>query len=123
MADDAFWAGALARAEAADAADPLAGFRARFHLPAGVIYLDGNSLGPAPLAALDALATAARREWAEQLIGSWNTAGWFELPLACGDLIAPVIGAAKAAELIERIMKLEETADMRELRPLLQRAS
>jgi kynureninase len=93
MADDAFWAAALAEAAAADAADPLAGYRARFLLPPGVIYLDGNSLGPAPKAELAALETAARSEWAEALIGSWNDAGWFDLPVRCGDMIAPVIGA------------------------------
>ena len=48
MADDGFWMRALAEAEAADAADPLAAFRDRFRLPPGMIYLDGNSLGPAP---------------------------------------------------------------------------
>lgn len=93
MTDDAFWAAALAEAEAADAADPLARFRARFHLPPGVIYLDGNSLGPAPIASLAAVEHAARHEWADQLIGAWNGAGWFDLPIACGDLVAPLIGA------------------------------
>jgi kynureninase len=93
MADDGFWAAALAEAEAADAADPLAGFRDRFRLPPGVIYLMGNSLGPAPEAALAAARVAAEREWAEGLIGSWNTAGWFALPTRLGDMIAPVIGA------------------------------
>ena len=93
MADDSFWSQALADAESADAADPLAGFRSRFRLPPGLIYLDGNSLGPAPHAALRAIADAAEREWAANLIASWNTAGWFELPTRLGDLIAPVIGA------------------------------
>lgn len=91
--DDSFWQEALAAAEAADAADPLAGFRSRFRLPPGVIYLDGNSLGAAPDAALDALDEAARHEWAGQLIASWNTAGWFDLPVRLGDRIAPLIGA------------------------------
>jgi kynureninase len=93
MADDGFWARALAEAEAADAADPLAGFRERFRLPPGVIYLDGNSLGPAPEAALAAVRQAAEREWAGDLIESWNKAGWFALPERLGDLLAPIIGA------------------------------
>jgi kynureninase len=93
MSDDGFWAQALAAAEAADAADPLAGFRSRFHIPPGLIYLDGNSLGPAPEAALTEIAAAARKEWAQDLITSWNTAGWFELPSRYGDLIAGIVGA------------------------------
>lgn len=92
--DDPFWAAALGEAEAADTADPLAGLRARFRLPAGMIYLDGNSLGPAPEAALAALREAGEREWAERLIASWNDAGWFVLPERLGDLVAPLIGAA-----------------------------
>lgn len=94
MSDDAFWAAALAEAEAADEADPLAAARDLFALPPGVIYLDGNSLGPAPRASLAALAAAAEVEWASWLIGAWNKAGWFDLPVVCGDLIAPLVGAA-----------------------------
>ena len=36
----------IERARILDAGDPLAQYRARFHMPEGVIYLDGNSLGP-----------------------------------------------------------------------------
>lgn len=93
MADNAFWMRALWEAEQADADDPLAAFRERFRLPPGIIYLDGNSLGPAPEAALQAIAEASAREWATGLIRSWNTAGWFDLPTRLGDLLAPVIGA------------------------------
>jgi kynureninase len=93
MSDDAFWAEALTAAEAADAADPLAAFRSRFHIPPGLIYLDGNSLGPAPEAAFAEIATATHREWARHLITSWNAADWFELPTRYGDLIARIIGA------------------------------
>jgi len=92
---ETFWAKARARAEAADAADPLAALRDRFHLPQGLIYLDGNSLGPAPKAALEAIECTARQEWAEGLIRSWNTEGWFDLPLALGDRLAPLIGAGQ----------------------------
>ena len=99
MTDDGFWAAALAEAEAADAADPLAGFRDRFRLPPGVIYLDGNSLGPAPEAALAGVRTAAEEEWARGLIGSWNGARWWELPERYGDLVAPLIGA-EAGEVV-----------------------
>jgi kynureninase len=99
MADDAFWAAALAEAEGADATDPLGGARARFHLPPGVIYLDGNSLGPAPEAALGEIARAATREWAQDRIASWNSAGWFEMPTAYGDLVAPIVGA-EAGEVV-----------------------
>ncbi len=99
MSDDVYWAKALAEAEAEDATDPLAGFRDRFHLPPGVIYLDGNSLGPAPLAALEALDRASRGEWADGLIGSWNSAGWFELPTRLGDMLAPIVGA-EAGEVV-----------------------
>ena len=66
---------------ARDAADALAGCRARFALPAGVIYLDGNSLGPLPVATPARLAAVAQGEWGEGLIRSWNDAGWFDAPL------------------------------------------
>ncbi len=79
---------------ARDAADGLAGLRERFVLPDGVIYLDGNSLGPLPREAAARLARVISREWGEQLIRSWNDAGWFELPLRLGDRVGALIGAA-----------------------------
>jgi len=78
---------------ALDAADPLAPFRARFLLPAGVIYLDGNSLGPLPRATPTRLAEVVEREWGEGLIRSWNAAGWVDLPRRLGARLAPLIGA------------------------------
>ena len=42
--------------------------KAMFHLPGGVIYLDGNSLGPLPLAARDRVAAMMADEWGEMLI-------------------------------------------------------
>ncbi|QJE01441.1 kynureninase [Massilia forsythiae] len=78
---------------ALDAADPLAPLRARFDLPEGVIYLDGNSLGARPRSALARAQDVVAREWGRDLIRSWNDAGWFELPKRLGDRLAPLIGA------------------------------
>jgi kynureninase len=84
----------LSEVAALDAADPLREMRDRFHLPAGVIYLDGNSLGPAPKTVFAELEHAARHEWAEGLIRSWNDAGWFTLTDTMGDRVGRLIGAA-----------------------------
>ncbi|GAB3416343.1 kynureninase [Massilia agilis] len=78
---------------ALDRADPLAPLRDAFDLPQGVIYLDGNSLGARPRAALERAAAVVAREWGQDLIRSWNTAGWFDLPGRLGDRLAPLIGA------------------------------
>ena len=66
----------LAEARAADAADPLRGLRDRFHLPEGLIYLDGNSLGPLPRAAVARQQAVVAEEWGEELIRSWNSRDW-----------------------------------------------
>lgn len=79
---------------AMDASDPMRGLRDAFVLPEGEVYLDGNSLGPASHAAQAELARAATQEWAQGLIRSWNSAGWFDLPLHLGDRIGRLVGAA-----------------------------
>ncbi|MEM6986480.1 MAG: kynureninase [Pseudomonadota bacterium] len=67
--------------------------RASFHLPEGIVYLDGNSLGPLPKSVADAVAGTLQREWGEMLITAWNRAGWMAQPGAAGDRIARLIGA------------------------------
>ena len=79
---------------ARDARDPLAPLRDQFDLPAGKIYLDGNSLGVLPRTTAGRVAEVVKREWGEQLIESWNTAHWIELPQRVGDKIARLVGAA-----------------------------
>ena len=74
--------------------------RTRFHLPDGVIYLDGNSLGPLPTGAVDRATRAMENEWGGMLIGGWNTAGWIDLPTTLGDRIAPLVGAAPGTTLV-----------------------
>ena len=78
---------------ALDRADPLAPLRAQFHLPEGLVYLDGNSLGPLPRATPARVAEVMAREWGEGLIRSWNSAGWMSLPQRVGDKIARLVGA------------------------------
>jgi kynureninase len=82
-----------------DEADPLAGFRDEFTLPSGV-YLDGNSLGPRPRAAAARAAEVVEREWGQDLIGSWNTAGWWDLPVRLGDRLAPLIGGGPGTTVV-----------------------
>src|SRR5712691_1445777 len=45
-----------------------------------------------------------------------------EVVAKCRDLIAPVMGAAKSKDLIDRVLGIETTGNIRELRPLLQRS-
>jgi len=83
----------LAEAKAADAADSLHAYRERFALPEGLIYLDGNSLGPLPKATAARLDAVVRDEWGSGLIRSWNSHDWIGAPRRVGAKIAPLIGA------------------------------
>jgi kynureninase len=79
---------------ARDLRDPLRHLRDRFSIPDGVIYLDGNSLGPLPRAAGAVFNRTIEHEWGRDLIGSWNSAGWFDMPLRIGDRVGALLGAA-----------------------------
>jgi kynureninase len=76
-----------------DRDDPLASMRDRFILPEGVIYLDGNSLGPVPKAVPARVARMIEQEWGRNLITGWLADGWMEKPLVLGDRVARLIGA------------------------------
>lgn len=76
-----------------DAADPLSFARARFTLPDGVIYLDGNSLGALPVSTAPRLAELVATEWGRDLITSWNRHDWIGLPARLGARLAPLVGA------------------------------
>ncbi len=84
---------------ALDHADPLRDLRTQFALPEGIIYLDGNSLGARPKAALARAQQVLEIEWGQDLIRSWNQAGWFDLPVRLGEQLAPLIGA-QAGEVV-----------------------
>ncbi len=78
---------------ALDQQDVLAPFADEFDLPDGLIYLDGNSLGAMPKAAMKRAQEVIEQEWGTDLIKSWNKAGWFSLGEKLGDKIATLIGA------------------------------
>jgi len=83
-----------------DAGDPLRSFRDRFLLPDGVIYLDGNSLGPLPRATPERIAAVLRDEWGRALIRAWNDHGWIDMPRRVGDKIGRLIGAAPGSTIV-----------------------
>lgn len=76
-----------------DNEDPLRYRREEFDLPGGIIYLDGNSLGPLPKATRARVDEVLTKEWGQGLIRSWNTHNWIDAPLRVGDKIAKLIGA------------------------------
>ena len=85
------------RAAALDAADPLRGRRALFHVPVGVRYLDGNSLGALPISVGRRIKAVIETEWGEGLIRSWNTHDWIDLPERVGNRIARLVGAEQGS--------------------------
>lgn len=86
-----------------DAADTLAPLRDLFALERvdaqDIIYLDGNSLGVLPKAAIARVRQVVEEEWGVGLIRSWNAAGWIDLSRRIGDKIATLIGA-RAGEVV-----------------------
>lgn len=86
--------------EAFDAEDKLASFRERFLVPEGIIYMNGNSLGPLTRDARDRMDRVVREEWGHELIRGWNTAGWYDMPRRIGDKIGQLLGAAPGETLV-----------------------
>jgi kynureninase len=83
-----------------DVSDPLASFKERYVFSdPDLIYLDGNSLGRLPSAAVPILDQVIRREWGDRLIRSWND-GWWDLQLEIGARLAPLIGAGPGEVII-----------------------
>ncbi len=77
-----------------DRDDPLRRFRRYFHLPRGMIYMDGNSLGLPSKAAETALLHTLD-EWKCLGIRGWldGRPPWFYLAERLGERAAPLVGA------------------------------
>ena len=108
----------LADAVALDAADPLSAKRELFELPAGIVYLDGNSLGALPKAVKARVAAVVADQWGQSLITSWNRHGWFTLASRVGDRIGgePAVHPAVDRGLVHRPRlepEVEDAADIR----------
>lgn len=71
-----------------------------FEIPAGMIYLDGNSLGPLPKAVPTRVAEVVSAEWGQKLIKGWNEAKWMEQPGRVGDRVARLIGAGEGTVML-----------------------
>src|SRR5882757_2642147 len=86
-------------AVALDEADDLRQFRERFIIGAeDVIYLDGNSLGRAPIATARRLRHLVDTEWAGDLIRSWDS--WIGLAREAGDILAASVLDASPGEVV-----------------------
>ena len=90
-ADDAEIARAI---EDLDRRDPLRAVRDEFEIPAGIIYLDGNSLGALARPVAERVRSVLTREWSRDLVKAWVSAGWIDLPRRVGSKIAPLVGGA-----------------------------
>ncbi len=70
--------------------DPLLRFRSRYPILERTNYLISNSLGAMPAATRDRLVEYADT-WATRGVRAWGE-GWWEMSIAVGDLLAPILG-------------------------------
>lgn len=68
-----------------------------FHLPDGMIYLDGNSLGPLPKSVDGALSAMVTDQWGAHLIKGWNVDDWMGQPMRVGNMVGRLIGAPEGS--------------------------
>jgi len=78
-----------------------------FDLPEGMIYLDGNSLGPLPRSVPARVAQMVTGEWGAHLIKGWNLDGWMAQPARVGDRVARLIGAPEGSVVMGDTLSLK----------------
>ena len=81
--------------------------RAMFDIPEGMVYLNGNSLGPMPKASPEAMAEFLNNEWRTELIKGWNTKGWFMQTNTLGDSIGKLIGAEAGSVVVSDTLSIK----------------
>lgn len=69
----------------------------KFVLPDGMIYLDGNSLGPLPKGVTDRVAAMLTDEWGGHLIKAWNVDDWMGQPMRVGNMVGRLVGAPEGS--------------------------
>ena len=74
--------------------------RQMFDIPKGMVYLNGNSLGPMPKKAPEAINTFLIDEWRTELVKGWNTKNWFIKTNLLGDRIGNLMGAANGTTVV-----------------------
>jgi kynureninase len=88
-----------ARADALDAADPLASFLERFEYPdPDFVYLDANSLGRLPKQTAVRLESVIHKEWGDELVRGWDH--WIDMPREVGDRLGVGLLGAKPGEVL-----------------------
>ncbi len=98
----------------------FAATRELFSIPEGLVYLDGNSLGPLPKAASARVTNLLESEWGEQLIRGWTACGWMTQPSRVGNRIGRLIGAPDATVVVGDTLSIkvyQAVASALELRP------
>ncbi len=98
----------------------FAATRKLFSIPNDIVYLDGNSLGPLPVAAAARVGQMLEAEWGDRLIRGWNDCGWMQMPTRVGDRIAALIGAAASTVVVGDTLSIkvyQAVASALELRP------
>jgi kynureninase len=81
--------------------------RAMFDIPEGMIYLNGNSLGPMPKSAPQAMERFLNDEWRTELIKGWNTKNWFMQTNTLGDRIGRLIGAVPGSTVVSDTLSIK----------------
>lgn len=81
--------------------------RAMFHIPEGMIYLNGNSLGPMPVNAESSIVNFLNDEWKSELVKGWNTKNWFMQPNTLGDQIGRLIGAEPGTTVVSDTLSIK----------------